>query len=361
MKAPLSLLLLVLLGACTTDEPRQMRYANKQYYLGHDYFDKHVRALQKIGSLRQENDKLNREITTLALKPGKTSSVVFIRSTKLKIEKNQEIIKNEVELSRRFLDAALLELKKAVIAYPGHTRAHFELGLIYLKKASALLDIAKRAQCLKGGDLKEKEEDAKGLLALARKHFIAAARDKQLTSKAHNNISAIEIHFGNGDAAIEQARKSVSDLVYQDSYVANTNIGWAHFTQKRFSKAIPYFRQALLIQSKYCLARYRLGRTYFALGKHPQAEQELIRTVRQGPPCSSIQEAWLYLALSQIRLGKAKEAIFALSRCRLISSTSCVGEQCAHHLKVLTSAPDTGADHPTTDGAPHPKPSNDRR
>ncbi|MBU1537426.1 tetratricopeptide repeat protein, partial [Myxococcota bacterium] len=231
--------------------------------------------------------------------------------------------------------AALTELKKAVIADPHHTNAHFELGLIYLKKASTILDITKRAQCFQGDARKEKEEEAQALLAMAKKHFLQSARNKQLTSKAHNNVSAIEIHFGNNESAIEHAKKSTSDLVYQDSYVANTNIGWAYYHLKQFKKSIPYFKQALLIQSKYCLARYRMGRSLFELGEYSKAEKALLRTVKQGPPCNSIQEAWLYLGLAQLKLGKHKNAVFALSRCKLISDQSCVSQKCEQHLKVI--------------------------
>ncbi len=345
MRATPLFLFSLLLLSCTKDEGKNLRYAKKLYYLGHDYFSKHMNTLGRIASLRRENAKLEKELKTLKLTSGQRASIASIRSSKKRIQKNGETIRTQMVLARRFLNAALTELNKAIIANPLHLQAHFELGLIYLKKASVILDMAKRAQCMAGPDLKEREEEANALLAKARKHFLRSTKSKKLRSKAHNNIAAIQLHFYKLDAAIAHGKRALSDLVYQDSFVANSNIGWAYFKKGQHQRAVSAFKQSLLLQPKYCLSRYRLGRAYFELGKYGKANTALERTLKQGPPCNAVQEAWLYLGLTLLKRGREEAAEHALLRCLRIAPSSCVGLRCKRHLEQLTGHPRERSPH----------------
>ncbi|MBU1221951.1 tetratricopeptide repeat protein [Myxococcota bacterium] len=315
-----------------TDE-NQLRYARKQYYLGNDYFSRYIEALRKIDKLRIENEKLGKSLSKLSLSGDQTVNIQSIRTSRAIIQKNNQTIEKEETLAKRYLDAALIELLKAVTSDPKMFRAYFEIALIYLKKATTEIDMGTRVQCYTGDEKKENREKSRSLLQKARKHFIHSAKEKDLKSQSYNNVSAIDLYLEEWETALGYAKLAISDLVYQDSHVAQSNIGWALFHMKKYSGAISHFRQSLLAQRHFCIARYRLARTYFAMGKTSEAETEFDRTIKQGYPCNGIQEAWLYGAMSKLKNNKLDQAKDYLKKCVSISPSSCVAAECKTLLK----------------------------
>jgi len=110
------------------------------------------------------------------------------------------------------------------------------------------------------------------------------------------------------------------------------------FHEKNYGKAVSYLNQALLLQSKYCLARYRLGRAFFDSGNFKKSEYHLQKTLNQGPPCTNIQEVWLYLGLTQVKRGMPEKAVYTFTKCVEVAPSSCVAQKCKHHLTLLESS-----------------------
>lgn len=332
--------LLVLFSACTNNDPKDARYAQKQFYLGNDYFEKYMESLQKVDRLRSENTRLEREIAaTLQDSAADGQALMDVRQKKQQIQKNTEMITEETELSVRFLNAALEELHKSLVADPGYAQTHFLLGLIYLKKATSEIDISTRFQCMTGEALEEHRTTAEQLLRKARQHFVKAAQDKQLASRSQNNIAAIDIHFGNYEEAVAAARMALEDLVYQEGHVARSNMGWAYFHMKKYENAVAQLTQALLAESKFCIARYRLARTYLESERTEDAVSEFEKTLRQGFPCNSIQEVYLYLGLAHVKLGHADDAARRFEECIAVSPASCVALECKKYLQLMQEEP----------------------
>ena len=322
--------------ACTPQkDAKDTRYAQKQYFLGSDYFDKYVESLRKVESLQIENLKTEQEIANGLQAQPDEQALMEIRLKKQRIQKNSEQIREESELSQRYLNAALEELKKSLVADPANAGTHFLLGLIYLKKATSELDISTRMQCMTGESLEEHTQQANSLLTLARRHFVRASSDKQMTSKCQNNIAAIDIHFGQHENAIMAARMALKDLVYQDGHVARSNMGWAYFHLKKYELALSQLTQALLMEGKFCVARYRLGRVYMEQNRTEDAVSEFERVLRQGHPCNSIQEVYLYLGLGYVKLERPDEARTRFQTCIEVAPESCVSQECKNYLKLL--------------------------
>ena len=321
--------------SCHTSDPKDTRYAQKQYYLGNDYFEKYMESLQKIESLQIENTRTENEIATTLQQQPDEAALMDVRIKKQRIQKNQEQIREEMEMSGRFLNAALEELKKSLVADPAYAGTHFLLGLIYLKKATSELDISTRMQCMTGDSLTEHRDSANSLLTQARRHFIKASADRQMASKCHNNIAAIDIHFGNYEDAITAAKLALSDLVYQEGHVARSNMGWAHFHLKKYENALAQLTQALLMESKFCVARYRLGRVYMEQDRMDDAINEFEKTLRQGHPCNSIQEVYLYLGLSYIKVNRPHDALAQFELCMQVAAGSCVAAECRQYFQLL--------------------------
>lgn len=322
-------------SACTGENPKDARYARKQFYLGNDYFEKYMESLQKIDRLRNENTRLQKEIAAALQDAADEQALTDVRQKKLQIQKNAEQITEETELSGRYINAALEELNKSLVADPGYAQTHFLLGLIYLKKATTEIDVSTRFQCMTGEALEEHKNTADQLLKKARNHFVRAARDKQLASKSQNNIAAIDIHFGNYEEALAAARLALEDLVYQEGHVARSNMGWAYFHLKKYENAVAQFTQALLAESKFCIARYRLARTYIESERTEDAISEFEKTLRQGFPCNGIQEVYLYLGLAHVKLGQADDASRRFEECIALAPESCTALECKKYLKLL--------------------------
>jgi len=321
--------------ACRTQDPKDTRYAQKQYFLGNDYFEKYMDSLQKIERLQIENVRTEQEVSTVLQQQPDEQALMDVRLKRQRIQKNQETIREEMEMSVRFLNASLEELKKSLVADPAYSGTHFLLGLIYLKKATSELDISTRMQCMTGESLTEHRDTANSLLTQARRHFIKAASDRQLASKCHNNVAAIDIHFGNHEDAVTAAKLALSDLVYQEGHVARSNMGWAYFHLKKYDQALSQLTQALLMESKFCVARYRLGRVYQEQERTEEAIAEFEKTLRQGHPCNSIQEVYLYLGLAYVKSGRAQDAAGMFETCTQLAGGSCVAAECRHYLQLL--------------------------
>lgn len=328
---------LVFLSSCKEQDPKDSRYAQKQFFLGNDYFEKYVESLQKIERLQIENVLTEQEIATTLQQQPDEQALFDVRLKNQRIQKNQETIREEMEMSGRFLNAALEELKKSLVADASYAATHFLLGLIYLKKATSELDISTRMQCMTGDGLTEHRDTANSLLTQARRHFIKAASDRQVASKCHNNVAAIDLHFGNHEDAVTAAKLALADLVYQEGHVARSNMGWAYFHMKKFDQALSQLTQALLMESKFCVARYRLGRVYQEQDRTEEAIAEFEKTLRQGHPCNSIQEVHLYLGLAYVKLGRTQEAAGTFENCLRVAANSCVAVECRQYLKMLQS------------------------
>lgn len=320
---------------CSRQDPKDARYARKQFYLGNDYFEKYMESLQKIDRLRSENTRFQREMASALQDVADDQTLIDIRQKKLQIQKNTDQITEETELSGRYLNAALEELNKSLVADPGYAQTHFLLGLIYLKKATTEIDISTRFQCMTGEALEEHQNTANQLLKKARQHFVKSAQDKQLASKSQNNIAAIDIHFGHYEEAVSAARMALEDLVYQEGHVARSNMGWAYFHMKKYENAIAQFTQALLAESKFCIARYRLARTYLESERTQEAISEFEKTLHQGFPCNGIQEAYLYVGLAYIKQSQVEDAARRFEECIIITPESCIALECKKYLNLL--------------------------
>ncbi len=311
--------ILGLVGGCTQNSttPKSRNYARKEFYLGHDYFSRHIRASQRISVLLRNLDK--------AVKRNDIKEISSIRNE----------IEEERRKADRFLDAALTELSKAVQSDPSMSDAHFELGLIYLKKATQRDDLARRVQCLTGDAAKENSEAVKSLLGTALRHFRLASGNKKLRSRCYNNMSSIYIYLGEYDAAVQAARQALSDLVYREPYVAQANLGWAQYHLKQYGKAVTALRQSLVLEPKFCLARYRLGRVLFDMGSYEEAARQLRRAMKPGSICEAYQEGHQYLALALMRTGSLEKAAKELNICISIAPESCAAQECQNLLQKI--------------------------
>src|SRR5262245_7790484 len=155
---------------------------------------------------------------------------------------------------------ALEELLKAVELNPQNPDAHNLLGLVHLRKAADSEEIAQRAQCLKGEELRLEREERDKHFSKAENEFKEAVRLRGNFSEALNNHAVVAIHFGRYEEAIEHEEKALANIVYREPFAAQGNLGWAHLSRKDYPRAAKALRQALFDQPQFCVGRYRLAK-----------------------------------------------------------------------------------------------------
>jgi tetratricopeptide (TPR) repeat protein len=276
-------------GGCPSGPKRNPKVSKTRYKLGHDYF---VRA-------------------TKARNPAARS---------------------------RFINVALLELKKSIEADDSNHHAHFLIALLYIHKAQESLDDAHVQQCAGAEEAREYEREADELMGKARKHLLRAykLRDRK-DSRIALNLSTVALHFKKYARAERYARAALSNIAYSTPYLARANVGRAQFERGQYKRAAKNLKQAVFSERRFCAGHYWLGRVDFALKNFKQAARrfEAALACCRKEQIAPIQEALLYRGLALMRFGKSAEALAMLQQCVKQAPASCIAERCKRSLKAV--------------------------
>jgi tetratricopeptide (TPR) repeat protein len=279
----------LLVGGCPTGPKRNPKVSKTRYKLGHDY---------------------------------------FVRATKARND----------AVRTRFINIALLELKKSLKADDTNHHAHFLIALLYIHKAQRALDDAHVHQCAAGEEAREYEKDADELMAKARKHLEKAfALRNRKDSRVALNLSTVALHFKKYARAEKYARLALTNIAYSTPHLARANIGRAQFERGQLKRASKNLKQAIFAEARFCAGHYWLGRVDFALKNYKQAATRFESALAccRKEKIAPIQEALLYRGLALMRLGNSAEALAVLTRCVKQAPTGCVAQRCRRSLKAV--------------------------
>jgi len=109
--------------------------------------------------------------------------------------------------------------------------------------------------------------------------------------------------------------------------LTRANSGWAQFQLGQHAQAAKELRQALQFQPNMCVARYRLGRVYFARQEWNKALESFAQ-VAKDQTCG-LQEAHLYQLKTLAALGMSSELAAVRVSCTALAPKSCVARECA--------------------------------
>jgi tetratricopeptide (TPR) repeat protein len=224
------------------------------------------------------------------------------------------------------IPAALEELLKSVELNADNVDAHNMLGVIYLRKAHDIEQLATQAQCLKGEALKLEQEEMEKLFTKARVEFKRSVELKANFSEAWNNLAVIALHFGQREEAITAVEKALGNIIYRDSYVAHANLGQAYLEKNDYVRAQKELRQAVFEQPKFCVGRYRLAKAYYEQKEYDRAADEL-KEVTVDKACP-IQEAFHLAGMVALRLQDRSRATEMFERCVALAPKSCLAQEC---------------------------------
>jgi len=178
---------------------------------------------------------------------------------KLQAEASRNL--GEAYLREGNYSAALRELTKAEALTPDDYFLQSDLGLTYLYKG----------------------ETDKAIY-----HFKKSLAIKDNYGPARNNLGNAYMENKEWDKAIEQYETVISNLLYATPQFPYSNLGFAYYYKKDFSRAEQNFKKSLEITPDFDRALYGLARTYIADGRLAQAVETLEFAVEKHPENASL-------------------------------------------------------------------------
>lgn len=247
-------------------------------------------------------------------------------------------------LARRQLEDAEQEALRALDYDPGNQQAHNVLGLIDFVRGLKNFQLLEVDECLTGVDAEALRAEMSEHLLAADAHFQAALEVDGSYAEALSNRGSVALQLGEYRRArelFEEALETPHRLV--DIGLTRANLGWAYFHLGDHALAAKALRQALQFSPSMCVAKYRLGRVYFARQEWNKALEQLGAVV-ESRSCP-MQEAHLYLLETHARLGNHEAAAAALASCEALAPRSCIAVQCRAKRNVppAPAAVDGGA------------------
>jgi tetratricopeptide (TPR) repeat protein len=239
---------------------------------------------------------------------------------------------NRVELAKDFLargqlESAEIEAQKALDYDAGNVEAENVLGLVeYLRamKNHRLLEID---DCLTGVDAEALRSELDDFLAGAERHFKKAVELRPDYGEAWANRGSVALLLEDYQPGADHLVRALGHPhALLNIGLTRANLGWAYFHQRLHAQAAKELRQAEQFNPGMCVAKYRLGRVYFARKEWNKALEQF-QAVANNKECP-MQEAHLYLLKAFRELGMREEVPAAQTRCVQMAPRSCIAAQC---------------------------------
>jgi Tfp pilus assembly protein PilF len=191
---------------------------------------------------------------------------------------------------------SLKEFLKAEKLYPNDHLLHNDLGLTYM---------------------------AKQHFDKAEFHFQKAISIRPEYAPAKNNLGTVYMAKQDWDAAIEQFKTVAGDLLYGTPHFPLTNMGIAYYNKQDYTNAERYYLEALELEPYYVLALRKLGETYVAMNKLPQAVATLEKAVKSAPRAANL---YLDLGNAYHMSGNTEMALLAYQKVTSLSPNTPIAE-----------------------------------
>jgi Tfp pilus assembly protein PilF len=250
---------------------------------------------------------------------------------------NDKKSNNRLELAKDFLarhqlPMARSEASKALEHNPQNPEAHTIMGLVDFLSALNNFRLLEIDNCLTGVDAEGMREEMHEHWAAADASFGKAVELDPAYSEARHNQANVADLLEEHDRAIalyEEALLVPHRLI--NLSLTRAGLGWARFKKGDMVGASKDLRQALQFNDSMCVAKYRLGRVYFAREEWNNAVEQF-RAVVESKDCGS-QESHLYLIKTMKQLSTSEEAQpfdfeEATNACVALAPKSCIAVQC---------------------------------
>ncbi len=202
----------------------------------------------------------------------------------------KEITSAKVYRQQKDWDNAIVQLEKAIVAYPTNAEAFFLLGEAYGEK-QRWADMSKAFdESLKLDPAFEKD--------------IKYYRDKYWVESFNKGVS--KFNKNDMDAAIKMLKQA--EMIDHTRPEAYRNLAVAYVRQDKMDEAIEAYKKALSIDDKHIETLNNMGMTYFQMNKYEEAVDTFKKVIAIDP---ANEKAISTLAFAYDRLGQADKAIAA--------------------------------------------------
>jgi type IV pilus assembly protein PilF len=230
-------------------------------------------------------------------------------------------------LAKRDLDQAEIEARRALGYNPRNEVAHLVLGLVDFLRAAGNFRLLEQEDCLTGLDAEVLRAEMDTQLGRADGHFARAVEASPDYGEAWSKRGLVAFHLEDYEAAVRYLERAFDTRERLDNVgLARADLAWVLYHQGKMPEAATALRQALQFQPGMCVAKYRLGRVYFAREEWNNALEQF-RGVVDDPECR-LQEANLYLVKTMIELGTTQDLSAMRDQCVELAPRSCMARQC---------------------------------
>jgi len=149
---------------------------------------------------------------------------------------------------------------------------------------------------------------------------------------AHNDLGQLLARTGRLDQAIAEFDAALAIMQYREPWVARCNKGLALWRLGRKSEGMAEMKTCLNFAPRYCQGWRELGRIQLADGMTKDAiasEEQYVRS------CDKVADAYLQLALAQLKAGQAERARESFAKCAELGSGTPVGDECRRSNEQL--------------------------
>ncbi len=159
----------------------------------------------------------------------------------------------------------------------------------------------------------------------ALEHFKRALELNPKYSEVRNNLARVYLSLGRYREAIPILKKALEDVFLPESYLAESNLGWALFNVGQEQEGIKLVMNSLAKNENYCIGYEYLALMYKKQKKYDDSLREFSNVVKKCPqyPQGHLNKGKLHLMLGQVDWGCAE-----LSQCRDLGRMTVVGQQC---------------------------------
>ena len=153
-------------------------------------------------------------------------------------------------------------------------------------------------------------------------------------SKAKNTLGKLLLDQGQYAEAEKYLKEAVSDLLFDEAYLAKANLGILYYKQMKYDKAVPYLTQALREGGNTtCVAAYYRGQIYLDKNQYEYALADFTRASKNS--CARITEAHLAKGQTLIRMKKYDQARAKMLEIEQLFPLTDASEKAAQYLKEI--------------------------
>jgi len=257
-------------------------------------------------------------------------------ATRVKREPDQSQIRYQLAADyfrNRRVEAALVELQRALELDGDNADAYNLLGLISLQQGAEYVAQVETESCLKGRDAEVIRRDSTAKFREAEQKLRRATELRPQFSEAWNNLAVAALQLQDYELAASAARNALKDVTYAEPEIARANLGWALFQKKDVQGAWKELHEAAARAPGFCVGHYRLAKVYVERAEYQRAADELEGILGAGQ--CPIQEAFLLAGMVRERQQEPAKARESFERCVKLAPRSCVAGECKRFSDLI--------------------------